>query len=52
MSEPIIKSGKFSAGSDLQCGENVVVDVAGEEPRVVEVYLHKIEGDPVAAEKQ
>ncbi len=30
MARPIIKSGKFSAGSDLQCGENVVVDVAEE----------------------
>lgn len=28
--KPIVKSGKFHAGSDLQCGENVVIDVAEE----------------------
>lgn len=27
---PIIRSGKFHAGSDLQCGSNVVIDVAEE----------------------
>ncbi len=30
MNQPIIKSGKFHAGCDLQCGENVVIDVAEE----------------------
>lgn len=30
MNKPTIKSGKFSAGDDLQCGENVVIDVAEE----------------------
>lgn len=30
MNKPIIKSGRFSAGADLQCGENVVVNVAEE----------------------
>ena len=30
MGKPIIKSGKFTVGADLQCGENVVIDVAEE----------------------
>lgn len=30
MSVPTIKSGKFHAGIDLQCGDNVVIDVAEE----------------------
>lgn len=30
MGTPIIKSGRFHAGTDLVCGENVVVDVAEE----------------------
>lgn len=30
MSKPIVKSGKFSAGKDFECGENVVVNVAEE----------------------
>jgi hypothetical protein len=30
MNHPIIKSGKFHAGADFQCGENVVIDVAEE----------------------
>lgn len=30
MSTPIIKSGQFHAGKDLECGENVVIDVAEE----------------------
>lgn len=30
MPSPVVKSGKFSAGADLVCGEGVVVDVADE----------------------
>lgn len=30
MSKPVIKSGRFTAGAELQCGENVVVEVAEE----------------------
>ena len=30
MNRPLIKSGKFHAGADLRCGENVVIDVADE----------------------
>lgn len=30
MSKPVIKSGRFHAGADLRCGENVVIDVAEE----------------------
>ncbi len=30
MSMPIVKNGRFHAGTDLQCGEHVVIDVAEE----------------------
>lgn len=30
MSKPVIRSGRFTAGADFQCGHNVVIDVAEE----------------------